>query len=78
MFSNDSPPFVKMYRISELDGTPTNVVDNLNLMVINPDESGFDRFMAVIRVPPASGFAFAGRVLSLGNSGRVRVTPYIG
>jgi hypothetical protein len=76
VFWSNKPAHVKLYLIDELDGTPLNVTDNLNLFVDPVGE--FDTIMSVIRVPPTSGYAFAGRLLSIFNSGRIRATAHLG
>jgi len=81
VFWSNKPVHVKLYPIAELDGTSSNVINNINLFAPLDPRNAFEEFdtlMGVIRVPPASGFVFAGRLLSIYNSGRIRVTPYIG
>lgn len=74
VFGGEDPGIVRMYRVDELDGTPTNVL-KLSLLFLGATQ---DHFTRVIRVPPDSGNAFAGRLLGLCLSGKIRASHYLG
>jgi hypothetical protein len=67
--------YIKLHRLSELNGAPTNGVD-MSLLYA-PSGVG-DSFTRVVHVQPGSGLQFAGRLLWLCNSGRIRVSNYLG